>query len=227
MDDIISEFLAETNEGLVELDNALVLFERNPGDDELLSKIFRVFHTIKGSCGFIGLERLGTLAHRAEDILDLVRERKLDRIKTLSSALEKTGAEPSGSDEDILGLMNDVAGPAYQKATAGAPFPDDDAEHEETGGTADESDKAWSSAAGDFSNAAKPEEGRKSTSTEGSGAQQTLRVNVDLLESMMTVVSELVLTRNQLLQTARTTKNIEDAHAADRQCLVADAAYCA
>ncbi len=222
MDDIISEFLAETNEGLVELDNALVLFERNPGDDELLSKIFRVFHTIKGSCGFIGLERLGTLAHRAEDILDLVRERKLaitpdfvtallgavDRIKTLSSTLEKTGAEPPGSDEDILSLMNDVAGPAYQKATGGASFGGDDVEHEETSGTDDESDKAWSSAAGDFSTAAKPEEGRKSTSTEGSGPQQTLRVNVDLLESMMTVVSELVLTRNQLLQTARTTKNI-------------------
>ena len=220
MDDIISEFLAETNEGLVELDNALVLFERNPGDDELLSKIFRVFHTIKGSCGFIGLERLGTLAHRAEDILDLVRERKLaitpdfitallgavDRIKTLSATLEKTGEEPLGSDEDILSLMNDVAGPAYQKET-GSSFGSGETADAETDGTADESDRAWSSAAGDFSTAAKPEEGRKS-STEGTGTQQTLRVNVDLLESMMTVVSELVLTRNQLLQTARTTKNI-------------------
>ena len=222
MDDIISEFLAETNEGLVELDNALVLFERNPGDDELLSKIFRVFHTIKGSCGFIGLERLGNLAHRAEDILDLVRERKLaitpdfitallgavDRIKTLSATLEKTGEEPQGSDEDILSLMNDVAGPAYQKET-GSSFGGGENADAETDGTADESDRAWSSAAGDFSTAAKPEEGRKSSAgTEGSGAQQTLRVNVDLLESMMTVVSELVLTRNQLLQTARTTKNI-------------------
>ncbi|MDF3024288.1 MAG: CheA kinase [Alphaproteobacteria bacterium] len=220
MDDIISEFLAETHEGLVELDNALVLFERNPGDDELLSKIFRVFHTIKGSCGFIGLERLGTLAHRAEDILDLVRERKLaitpdfitallgavDRIKTLSTTLEKTGQEPQGSDEDILSLMNDVAGPAYQKET-GSSFGSGETADAETDGTVDESDRAWSSAAGDFSTAAKPEEGRKS-STEGTGTQQTLRVNVDLLESMMTVVSELVLTRNQLLQTARTTKNI-------------------
>lgn len=219
MDDIISEFLAETSEGLVELDNALVLFERNPGDDELLSKIFRVFHTIKGSCGFIGLERLGSIAHRAEDILDLVRERKLaitpdfitallgavDRIKTLSTTLEKTGAEPPGSDEDILGLMNDVAGPAYQKAAGEKAYSSEDAEIEGDD-TVDESDKAWSSAAGDFSTAAKPEEGRKPSAD--TGAAQTLRVNVDLLESMMTVVSELVLTRNQLLQTARTTKNI-------------------
>lgn len=212
MDEILSEFLAETNEGLAELDNALVLFERSPDDEELLAKIFRVFHTIKGSCGFIGLERLGSIAHRAEDILDLVREGKLDitpdfitallgavdRIRTLTAELEKNGQEPKGEDEDILSLMNDLAG-ALQENDA----PSDEQEH--SGGSG--SEQSWSSAANDFSSAAKPEEGRKANASEADAAQQTLRVNVDLLESMMTVVSELVLTRNQLLQTARTTKN--------------------
>ncbi|HYD17801.1 MAG TPA: chemotaxis protein CheA [Patescibacteria group bacterium] len=216
MDDITTEFLIETKEGLAELDNALVLFERSPEDQDLLARIFRVFHTIKGSCGFIGMDRLGRIAHRAEDILDLVRERKLsvtpdfitallgavDRIKSITAVVEEKGAEPPGSDEEILERMDAVAGvkPVGE---------DDSGDSEDFEEEAAESGKQWSSASGDFSSAAKPEGGpREKPADKGHDpSQQTLRVSVDLLEDMMTVVSELVLTRNQLLQTNRTAKN--------------------
>lgn len=206
MDDIITEFLTETSEGLQELDNTLVLFEKSPQDEDLLAKIFRVFHTIKGSCGFIGLDRLGTIAHRAEDLLVLARERKLDitpafittllgavdRIKSLTAELAANGEEPKGDDHDILSCLDELAAPAEK---AGA---DEEQEEEEPP----------ASAAGDFSSAAKPEEKRKKFDhAEPEQAQQTLRVSVDLLEGMMNVVSELVLTRNQLMQTARTAKD--------------------
>ncbi len=58
MDDLLSEFLTETNEGLTVLDVELVKLEKNPNDTELLSNIFRLMHTIKGTCGFLGLPRL-------------------------------------------------------------------------------------------------------------------------------------------------------------------------
>ena len=203
MDEIIVEFLAETGEGLAELDNALVLLERSPADEELLSKIFRVFHTIKGSCGFIGLERLGKLSHRAEDLLVLVREEKLevtppfitallvavDRIRQVTGGLQASGEEPDGDDRDVLSCLSDIA------SDSGKEFA--------------EQERPQPSPASDFASAAKPQEGRPGMGADHPAAEppQTLRVSVDLLEGMMTVVSELVLTRNQLLQTARTNRD--------------------
>ena len=66
MDDLLPEFLAETNEALAELDLALVKLERDPGDQATLSLIFRLVHTIKGTCGFLGLPRLERVAHAGE-----------------------------------------------------------------------------------------------------------------------------------------------------------------
>jgi two-component system chemotaxis sensor kinase CheA len=69
MDDLLSEFLTETTESLDNLDVEIVKFEQDPNDPELLSNIFRLVHTIKGTCGFLGLPRLEALAHAAENVL--------------------------------------------------------------------------------------------------------------------------------------------------------------
>ena len=58
MDELLADFLTETNEGLVALDDALLRLERTPEDRQTLSEIFRLVHTIKGTCGFLGLARL-------------------------------------------------------------------------------------------------------------------------------------------------------------------------
>lgn len=58
MDDLLNEFLAETNESIERLDGDLVSLEQNPDDPELLSSIFRVLHTIKGTCEFLGLPEM-------------------------------------------------------------------------------------------------------------------------------------------------------------------------
>jgi two-component system chemotaxis sensor kinase CheA len=63
MDDLLSEFLTETNESLEELDVEVVRLEQEPNDPELLSSIFRLVHTIRGTCGFLGLPRLESVAH--------------------------------------------------------------------------------------------------------------------------------------------------------------------
>jgi two-component system, chemotaxis family, sensor kinase CheA len=57
MDELLREFLTETSESLDTIDNQLVRFEQDPNNARILDNIFRLVHTIKGTCGFLGLPR--------------------------------------------------------------------------------------------------------------------------------------------------------------------------
>src|SRR5271163_2649858 len=108
MDEMIGEFVTETGESLAMLDLELVKLEQNPQDVPILSNIFRVMHTIKGTCGFLGLARLERVAHAGEDVLGKFRDgalpvtsdavslilRCLDQIRAVLEALAATGNEP-------------------------------------------------------------------------------------------------------------------------------------
>ena len=74
MDDLLREFLTETNESLDRVDAELVHFEQDPNNAKILGNIFRLVHTIKGTCGFLGLPRLETLAHSAETLMGKFRD---------------------------------------------------------------------------------------------------------------------------------------------------------
>src|SRR5215467_7862604 len=74
MDDLLKEFLIETNESLDVVDVELVRFEQEPNNAEILGNIFRLVHTIRGTCGFIGLPRLEALAHAAENLMTQFRD---------------------------------------------------------------------------------------------------------------------------------------------------------
>src|SRR3954471_10449484 len=116
MDDLLSEFLTETSENLSVLDVELVRLEQNPNNPELLSNIFRLVHTIKGTCGFLGLPRLEHVAHAAENVLGKVRDgaivvspdmvslvlTALDRVKAILGGLAATGTEPAGDDAGLI-----------------------------------------------------------------------------------------------------------------------------
>jgi two-component system, chemotaxis family, sensor kinase CheA len=73
MDDLLREFLTETGEHLDVVDVELVRFEREPNNEAILRNIFRLVHTIKGTCGFLGLPRLEALAHAAETLMGRFR----------------------------------------------------------------------------------------------------------------------------------------------------------
>lgn len=132
MDDLITEFLAETNEGLSQLDNDLVQLESDPENIELISKIFRILHTIKGTCGFLGLPRLEKVAHKGEDVLGLFRAKKLsvtpfyislifecfDCIKLIVQGLEVTGQEPSGDDSELITRLEAVLNDGEKEKSA-------------------------------------------------------------------------------------------------------------
>ena len=207
MDDLLPEFLTETNEALAELDLALVKLERVPDDQPTLSLIFRMVHTIKGTCGFLGLPRLEHVAHAAENVLGRVRDGELvvtadvislvlaslDRIKSIVVGLGATGAEPVGDDTDIIAALNRVATgqpagmQAAQEVEAASPAVAATALGQEPPPPA----------ASPAATAPPPD-----PPADNQGPQ-TIRVTVDVLEELMTLVGELVLTRNQLLQLSR------------------------
>ena len=125
MDDLVSEFITETAEGLSALDVELVTLEQNPSDPAILGGIFRIIHTIKGTCGFLGLPRLERLSHAAENVLCDLRDgdlqvtpeavtlifNTLDQLKTIISVLEETGLEPGGDDAGLIAELNAMAAP--------------------------------------------------------------------------------------------------------------------
>ncbi len=211
MDDLLADFLTETHEGLTALDAALLRLERTPDDQPTLSEVFRLVHTIKGTCGFLGLARLEAVAHAAENVLGRYREgslpvteagislilSSLDRIKAIVAGLEATGAEPAGDDVPLIAALNDAAEGRIAAAPPPAPAAVAPAE------APPEPLAELRPAAPVPAVAAAPPESAPAEGAGGIAAPQTIRVAVDVLEDLMTLVSELVLTRNQLLQLAR------------------------
>jgi two-component system chemotaxis sensor kinase CheA len=196
MDDLLREFLTETNENLDHVDAELVRFEREPNNAEILGNIFRLVHTIKGTCGFLGLPRLERLAHAAETLMGKFRDgmpvtegavtvilSTIDRIKVILDQLEAQQKEPDGSDGDLI----DDLGRLGQKTR-----PEPAARAREK--------------AGDFEQLEAPDRIAPHRPEDERGdrvASHSIRVDVDTLDYLMTTVSELVLTRNQLLEIVR------------------------
>src|ERR1700758_3180768 len=136
MDDLLREFLTETSESLDTVDNQLVRFEQEPNNAKILDNIFRLVHTIKGTCGFLGLPRLEALAHAGETLMGKFRDgmpvtadavtlilSSIDRIKEILGGLEATEAEPEGNDHDLIDQLHAMVerGMAAMAAAAAAP----------------------------------------------------------------------------------------------------------
>lgn len=221
MDDLLKEFLSETIENLGVLDSELVRLEQNPNEPTTLQNIFRIVHTIKGTCGFLGLPRLQSLAHSAENVLGQFRDGALvvtpeaielvlaatDGIKSIVSTLASTQAEPAGDDAVLIAKLDQLAA-GEGGTTSPAHAADDhdmvDAAHTEpqTGHAMPEVEHlvADEKVAGP-AKAADPAAPAATNQAQAADiGAQNIRVNVDLLEDLMTIASELVLTRNQLMQ---------------------------
>jgi two-component system chemotaxis sensor kinase CheA len=134
MDDLLREFLTETNESLDTVDNQLVRFEQDPNNAKILDNIFRLVHTIKGTCGFLGLPRLEALAHAAETLMGKFRDgmpvtgeavtlilTTIDRIKEILGQLEATEAEPAGVDQDLIDDLHHMVERGMASMAAPAP----------------------------------------------------------------------------------------------------------
>src|SRR5271163_3830294 len=85
--DIVQDFLVESYENPDRLDRDLVGLEKNPQDREALAGVFRTIHTIKGTCGFLGFDKLEKVAHVGENLLTRLRDGQLTLNPEITTAL--------------------------------------------------------------------------------------------------------------------------------------------
>lgn len=220
MDELLSEFITETSEFLETVDSQLVIFEADPSDLATLNNIFRLVHTIKGTCGFLGLPRLQSVAHAGETLLGKFRNRSLvasthqvqlvmaciDRIKDILAEIEINGKELEGDDSAlILALEHSSASGVSLSGPEGKTLATDNAllKVEQPLTTPPTFERRSNPIARALAN-----EDDETGAKHGVGvASQSIRVNVDVLDSLVKMVSELTSTRNQLMQTVRNTGN--------------------
>lgn len=225
MDELLQEFLGETGEHLDTVDRELVRFEQEPNNNEILRNIFRLVHTVKGTCGFIGLPRLEALTHAAESVIGQFRDgasvsstavtailETIDQIKEIMAELTEKGQEPPGNDDQLIGQLRALAENAKQELAAREATPLDPVAAYLARAAETRSTEAAPGLGQDdldlmFRAAPSPLDQPRPATSEDAVTRPvgpaTLRVNVDTLEHLMTMVSELVLTRNQLLEIAR------------------------
>ena len=238
MDDqqeIIEEFLVESAENLNQLDHDFVELEQRPQDHVLLSSIFRTIHTIKGTCGFLGFNTLEAVTHRAENILSQLREDErqlspavttllletVDAVKRILASIEQTGAEGDNVYAGLCGRLQAVCDGAEPEAPQGA-APEPLAVLEAEPSAAPEAPAAPAAAAAPPASAASAaaahEDDLHAVCLEA--ADSNIRVSVDLLDSLMNLVGELVLARNQILQFTLTQKDAGFVGASQRLNLI-------
>jgi two-component system chemotaxis sensor kinase CheA len=183
VDELTREFLIESQEGLDRMERCLTELEDRPHDRELLAEIFRSVHTIKGTTGFLGYARLESLSHAGENLLGLLRDGKLTADSEIISAL--------------LALLDGLRAILASIEAQGVESAGDDSEiiarllQLQDG----------SSRGVHLPNPAEPVmQNETAAKIPASAADSTLRVDIALLNRMMNLVGELVLTRNQILQ---------------------------
>lgn len=223
MREIVESFLIESKEIIDSLDLDLIALEKNPTDENLLNKVFRSFHTIKGSSGFLNLTKLTALTHRCEDILNKLRrkEAKLnsvimdsiligyDKMKDLLQSIEINHNEDVEIESVITKLQTTLSGisnmqqesPAQQveeKPRRGRKKKNNDKNaeviHSEP---TNEQKKITDSKTSQVTDQKTETENNLSESKK---ADNTIRVDVEKLDDLLNMVSELVLGRNRLAQ---------------------------
>ncbi len=188
VDELTKEFLAESVEGLDRMDRCLTELELRPADGELLGEIFRSVHTIKGTTGFLGFGRLEKLAHAGENLLGALRDGKLRASATVVSGL----LQLMDGLREILRLIE-------QTGKEGVRAEDEDSELIALMGRLREGNEGV---------IAEAKTGGAVGSSQAS--EKTLRIDVDVLNRMVNLVGELVLTRNQIMQSQVGAENFPD-----------------
>jgi two-component system, chemotaxis family, sensor kinase CheA len=221
VDDLTKEFLAESQEGLDRMERGLTELETRPDDTGLLGEIFRTVHTIKGTTGFLGFDRLEKLAHAGEHLLGSLRDGRLaatsdlisgllnlmDGLRAILALIEETGGEGTRSGDEDGELIAQLA-----LLDGEMPPADVDPELLHTVVDAGEAIVGYQSVAEDskVSGVSSAPASVASNERNAAGNDKTLRIDVDVLNRMMNLVGELVLTRNQMLQSDRAAANFPE-----------------
>jgi two-component system chemotaxis sensor kinase CheA len=235
VNEVVREFLLESDENLAQLDIDLLELEKNPDQKETVARAFRTLHTVKGTAGFLGLEKLQAVSHAAENLLSKVRSGErafvptvaaglwavVDTIREILRQIEADGTEGDRDDSALIALLESLtAGEDF----AGAKEPDTQqltgVLHESLPPNAEaELAQTICLPPADLPPLEPIEVAPPPTPTHSPNqpaeavapseapihlspnvADSAIRVNVGLLDQLMNVVGELVLTRNQILR---------------------------
>ncbi len=234
MNEIFDSFVVETKEILEKLDLDLVKLESEPENKDLLNEIFRSFHTIKGTSGFLGLVKLQKVTHKLEDILNKLRKGEValnneimdgilkgyDVITELLTIVENEKNENLSTAEilgilqrilDNLGKSNSKEKDTVKEVEEISVKPKKKVEHKNTitldktsteqtdVAVAEEKPKQTSPAKTGKANN-KKQDASKQNQQSSKTIEQTIRVDVERLDDLLNIISELVLGRNRLLQ---------------------------
>jgi len=221
MDDIIAEFLAESVENLDQLDQDLVSLEKDPADREVFARIFRTIHTIKGTCGFLAFAKLESVTHVGESLLSRLRDGELDlspeittdllalidAVRAILANIDATGQEGEGEYADLIARLQshgEGARPATGNPGTGAATSRSKAGPRKKAAATPAKKAARKTRKMKAEPAAEPAvdedaDGLELASTP-TNADTSIRVDVRVLDHLMNLVGELVLSRNQIVQ---------------------------
>src|SRR6266550_7498831 len=191
MDEIVAEFLVESYESLDRLDRDLLALERDPEARDVLASIFRTMHTIKGTCGFLGFVKLERIAHAAESLLAELRDGSSsitpqtagvllatgDVLRLILRQIEESGTDGEDDHEVLVEQLARLRGEPPGARPAAPPA-------------------AEARAAPPYAAVGS----RRGAATRSAVVDTTVRVDVSLLDKLMTLVGELVLSRNHLVE---------------------------
>lgn len=206
MQELVQDFLVETNEIIENLDHDLVELESNQNDLELLNKIFRGAHTMKGSSSFLGFNKLAELTHHAEDILNKLRKGEMvvtrEIMDTLLEFVDKTkqiisDIENGTDNTDCTSVIEDLKLASEGKLTSKT----------KNTSAAQPAQAAQTAAAPAPKPQAAPKQEAPKVVHQATPVEQTIRVDVSRLDSLVNLVGELVLSRNMLSQIAGELEN--------------------
>jgi two-component system chemotaxis sensor kinase CheA len=218
----IHEFLVESDENLSRLDQELVALEKHPHDALLLGSIFRTIHTIKGACGFLAFTTLEGITHQAESILSQLRDgareltpalvslilETVDATRKVLASIEESGKEGSLHFEDLVERLRAAAqnSTEVEQTPASVPVVVGLAPEVLTAETI-EKDSSELRDQRQVEHIETPDPARlepdakdDEVTRHSAAVDSNIRVGVGLLDKLMDLVGELVLTRNQILQ---------------------------
>lgn len=244
IDEIVQEFLVESHENLDQLDRDLVALEREPESRDLLGSIFRTIHTIKGTSGFLAFGKLESVTHVGENLLARLRDGKMsmtpqttnvlllmvDTVRDLLAAIEQGGNEGDVDVSIVVAQITAIlegrepAAAAVEAALEAAVEAAVEAAPVEAAPVEVAAEPVFAPAAAALvanEPATEPAVESEEPAQRRTVADSSIRVDVDLLDTLMRLVGELVLTRNQIVRQAGEQEDSDLVRSSQRLNLIA------
>jgi two-component system chemotaxis sensor kinase CheA len=200
---LVLDFVTEANEHMETAESAMLELENRPGDNELINKIFRAFHTIKGMAGFLNLAEIQSLSHSAENVLDLARKSQLvlsgdssdvifesiDGLKKMLAGLKAVveSNAPVGAYEPLAHLLEVLKATAEGRAPSGP----------KAVAAAQENDKKLDAILEDRPDA------KNASAAAARTAEDKVKVSTARLDSLVNLAGELVIAQLMVAEEIR------------------------